>query len=245
MNNVKQTEYRTYWTSMIHAMGCFILSTIAMWYICGDGKTVFNNDECMNTPRYIHVWALLHTCGYFTQDACWLFFVSGGHTALDYQTYAHHIVATVTFYQTLYYMDFMIVFGVMLLFIEVSSIFLSLRFILFAHGYGETKLYGINALVAFVAFLLGRVFFQTYIIVWVGFDWIARAYMKKDLTVFKAVVVAELMTMVILSLVLNAYWFMLMTKMIIRVINRALAKKKDTDEEKLELVKADSLALGN
>ena len=49
--------------------------------------------------------------------------------------------------------------------------------------------------------------------------------------------------MVILSIVLNSYWMLLMIKMITRVIKRALAPPKpDENIEKIELVKADSLA---
>jgi len=144
MDRAKQTVYRAYILSVVHAIVCVILATISMWYICGDGKTVFNSDECLNTPRYIHIWALLHTCGYFMTDFFFMYFVVGGDTALDYQTYAHHLVATATFYQTLYFMDFMVVFGVMLLFIEISTIFLSVRWLLFTHGQGETGAYKIN-----------------------------------------------------------------------------------------------------
>ena len=98
MNTVKRTEYRTYIISIIHAFGAVFLATISMWYICGDGKTVFNTDECMNTVRYVHIWALLHTCGYFISDFFFLFFVIKGNSTLDYQTYAHHLVAVFTFY---------------------------------------------------------------------------------------------------------------------------------------------------
>ena len=61
-----------------------ILAVISMWFICGDGKTVFNSDECINTPRYIHIWALLHTCGYFLTDFFFMWFIVKGDTSLDY-----------------------------------------------------------------------------------------------------------------------------------------------------------------
>ena len=51
--------------------------------------------------------------------------------------------------------------------------------------------------------------------------------------------------MVVLSIVLNSYWFWLMLKMIIRVVKRALNPPPEENEEKIELVKADSLALQN
>ena len=43
------------------------------------------------------------------------------------------------------------------------------------------------------------------------------------MTLYGMTVVTELIILVVLSLVLNAYWFMLMAKMIIRVIRRSLA----------------------
>ena len=98
MTTTKQTEYRTYVTSITHALGAVFLSTIAMFYICGGNQTVFNSDECINTVRYIHIWALIHTNGYFIVDFFFIFFVIKGNTALDYQTYAHHIIAVFTFY---------------------------------------------------------------------------------------------------------------------------------------------------
>jgi len=84
MNAVKKTEYRSYIVSPVHALVAVILSTISMFFICGDGKTVFNNDECMNTVRYVHVWALLHTCGYFFVDFFFLWFIVKGDSTLDY-----------------------------------------------------------------------------------------------------------------------------------------------------------------
>ena len=65
--------------------------------------------------------------------------------------------------------------------------------------------------------------------------------MKKNLTLYKALVVTEMAIMVILSIVLNSYWFILMINMIIRMIKK-LQAPKDKDEETIELVKADALA---
>lgn len=192
-----------------------------MLFICGDGKTVFNNDECMNTVRYVHIWAMLHTCGYFLNDFFWLWFVVKGDSTLDYQTYAHHLIATTTYYQTLYFMDFMCVFGCILLFIEISTPFTCMRWLLFTHGLQETKWYAINALCAFLTFFGGRCIFQFYVVIWFGFDWVYAEYQKKNLTTYQAIVVSEMMAMVILSMVLNSYWMWLMIKMLIRVIKRA------------------------
>ena len=151
------------------------------------------------------------------------------------------MVATATFYQTLYFMDFMIVFGVMLLFIEVSTIFISFRWLLFTHGHGDSMIYKINGLVSFFVFFLGRVIYQFYIVIFIGIDWVYWEYMRKNLTPYKALVITEMAIMVILSIVLNSYWFMLMVNMLIRTIKK-LTASKENNEEKIELVKADALA---
>ena len=54
-----------------------------------------------------------------------------------------------------------------------------------------------------------------------------------------------MVTMVLLSIVLNSYWMWLMIKMIVRVISRSLTEKNDEPIEKVELVKADALAIDN
>jgi|Transcript_653 hypothetical protein len=51
--------------------------------------------------------------------------------------------------------------------------------------------------------------------------------------------------MVILSMALNSYWMWLMIKMMYRVIRRALEPKPIDPIEKVELVKADALAMDN
>ena len=140
---------------------------------------------------------------------------------MDYQTYAHHIIAVTTFYQTLYFMDVMVVFGTMLLFMEVSTIFVSARWLLFTHGYAKSPIYAANAICMFFSFLLCRLIFQVYITGWYLFDWVYHEYMKKSLTFYQGTVVAEMTVMVILSIVLNGYWMWLMIKMIVRVIQRS------------------------
>ena len=75
MNTLKQTEYRTYVLSPLHSIAAVIMSVWAMWFVCGDDKTVFNDEECMNTVRYIHIWAVLHSCGYFMVDFFWAYVV--------------------------------------------------------------------------------------------------------------------------------------------------------------------------
>ena len=160
--------YRSYICSPIHAMTACFLATIAMFFICGGNKTVFNDNECLNTVRYIHIWALLHSTGYFIHDLYVQWVEVGGTSPIDYQTYAHHIIAAGTFYQTLYFMNFMVVFGVMLLFTEISTTYVAMRWLLYKHDMGSSRTYGANAVFMFIFFLFGRLIYQTYIVFWIA-----------------------------------------------------------------------------
>ena len=73
---------------------------------------------------------------------------------------------------------------------------------------------------SFFVFLLGRVIYQFYIVFFIGVDWVYWEYMRKNLTPYKACVITEMAIMVVLSIVLNSYWFILMVNMMIRMIKK-------------------------
>ena len=81
-------------------------------------------------------------------------------------------------------------------------------------------IYKVNALISFFMFLLGRIIFQFYIVFWFGVDWVYWEYNRKNLTIYKATVITEMAIMVILSIALNAHWFILMVQMLIRTIKK-------------------------
>ena len=110
-------------------------------------------------------------------------------------------------------MDFMVVFGVMLLFQEASTVFVSLRWPLYKHKMNDTTAYNINALAAFLSFLVLRVAYQIYITFFVAMDWVYAEIEKKSIGTLQAVAIGEMMLMVLLSLALNLYWMNLMCKM--------------------------------
>lgn len=129
----KQIEYRTNYVSPIHSIVCQVFSVVGMFFLCGGHETVFNSTECIETPRYWHIWAIIHTCCYFIVDFFFLMFGVGGTTNFDKQMYAHHVISAVTAYSTLVFMNFTVVFAVMLLFTEVSSVYVCMRWILYTH----------------------------------------------------------------------------------------------------------------
>lgn len=49
------------------------------------------------------------------------------------QMYAHHFVSVFTWYSTLYFMNFTVVFATAILFVEISTIFVATRWLLYTH----------------------------------------------------------------------------------------------------------------
>lgn len=151
--------YKSYVTSAMHAVGCVVFSTLAIWYVCPGEETALNSDHCVNTVRHIHIWSLLHTCGYFLSDFLVIWFLIQGSSTLDIQTLWHHALGAFVFYETLIFMDFCVVFGTMLLFTECSTFFLSVRYFLYTHDMTSSLWYYANVAVMFVVFLVGRLYY--------------------------------------------------------------------------------------
>ena len=156
-------EYRQYVVSPMHSLLAVMFATVTMFFMCGsndDGLiTVFNEFECLDQVRYWHYWAIMNTCGFFLTDFGYSFFVVKRNESLDVQMYVHHTLGFVTFFATIPFNNYMTVFGVMLLFVEVSSTYISLRWLLFAHDKGRGTCATLNSVAIFLAFLLGRVIF--------------------------------------------------------------------------------------
>ena len=133
LSREKQGAYRTNIEAMILAGICILTSVSAMFFICGDGKTPLNDDECMDTPRYLHIWALVNTCGYFIADTFNIAVLIRTFTTYDKQMLWHHVIACLTFMSTLAFMNFTVVIGVLLLFVEVSTPYIGIRWILYTH----------------------------------------------------------------------------------------------------------------
>ena len=246
---VKRVEYRTYCLSLFHAPIAVFLSFSAMVLVCGENETVFDNDQCFSTPRYIHIWSLLNTVAYFMQDLFFLIFVIGDTTTMGYQTYAHHAIAILTFYETAFYLDWMMIFGCLLLFVEISTIFLSLRTLMFNHGYDKTMFYNVNSLLLFFSFLFGRVIYQVVITFMLAMPKLYDEADKKSMTYMKMAVCLQLALMVFGSIGLNLYWFLLMINTVIRAIKRmgeSETPKGDIEVQKLVKpgqIKSDDLNL--
>lgn len=162
MKNTKQTEYRSYLLSPSHSTTAVILSILGTFDSCSEGN-IFTNQECMNTPKFIHIWALQHTCAWFIVDSFFIGVIIRGTSAFDLQMYAHHFVSVFTWYSTLYFMNFTVVIASAILFVEISTIFISFRWLLYTHGQKEAMITQVNTVVSFFAFLIGRFIYMWWL----------------------------------------------------------------------------------
>ena len=75
-------------------------------------------------------------------------------------------------------MNWMMIFGCMLLFIEVSTVFVSARTLLFYHGMQSSLIYNINGIVALIMFFLSRIVYQIGITLVMGLPYYIRDVTK-------------------------------------------------------------------
>lgn len=162
MKQTKQTEYRGYLISPLHSTTAVILSILGTFDSCSEGN-IFTNSECMNTPKFIHIWALQHTCAWFIVDSFFIGVIIRGTSGFDLQMYAHHFVSVFTWYSTLYFMNFTVVMANAILFVEISTIFISFRWLLYTHGQKEALITQVNTVVSFFAFLIGRFIYMWWL----------------------------------------------------------------------------------
>jgi hypothetical protein len=59
---------------MVHAPLSAFNSVYCTYFICGSGKTFFNNFECANTVLYGHMWGLNFSAAYLLVDFCVLIY---------------------------------------------------------------------------------------------------------------------------------------------------------------------------
>lgn len=215
MDQKRQVHYRTFVISPFHNIGACVFAVFAMFYVCGDNAagekiTVFNTPECFETCRYLHVWALLHTCGYFIVDIIYTALVINEHSDLDKQMYGHHILSALSFYLTFLYMNWITVFCCLIMFVEISSTYVCVRWLLYTHKAQNSWVSSVNAMFLFFTFLFGRLIFQLYITIAFAAPWYYVTYMDGAVLLWWMYVVNTiLLSSLALSIGMNIYWMAL------------------------------------
>ena len=127
-------EYRMQVNGLVHATLATIFSVYCMFYTCPDGKTFLNNEECRTVARNSHVWTCLFTASYLLVDTVFILAFLGISTPIDKQTLVHHLVGFINYYLAFWQLGFPITIGACLIFLEVSTPFVVIRWLFFHHG---------------------------------------------------------------------------------------------------------------
>ena len=88
---------------------------------------------------------------------------SGYTDSLTQIMHVHHIVAAVLCYMCFYIQGMPAVVTVLSLVLEVSTIFINLKWLLFEFKLGETAIYELNKICFFFSYLFARIIFQSFL----------------------------------------------------------------------------------
>ena len=123
--------------------------------------------------------------------------------------YAHHTLSSLAFYLTFLYMNWITVFCVMIMFVEISSTYLCVRWLLYTHKAQNSWVSSLNAILLFFTFLFGRLVFQLFISISLGAPYYYDFFMHTKLEWWEVVVNIILITTLLLSIGMNSYWMAL------------------------------------
>lgn len=90
---------------------------------------------------------------------------------------------------------------------EMSTIFVVLRWLLFHHGYKGSTLQALNSVFLFCTFIFGRVVYQSILVYDYMWDWLMLQWFQKENVsfVYKLILV-EMFTAVLINVALNFLW---------------------------------------
>ena len=178
----KKLEFTAYFTGSLHAL----LSTMAAFYgifmSCDGyekGVTPINDYTCLSKPKDIHYKIVIFTATYLVYDFILYFGLVGPKGTLAKQTFIHHVMGASGMYITIYTGGVPVVFSVISLVIEFSSIFANLRWFTFEFKVKSVIWPAINSGLLFLTYLAFRIIFQTYIAFKLCYPWIYQAMINK------------------------------------------------------------------
>jgi len=206
-------------TSSLHAI---FVSVGVLFFLSSHGMTYHPNNG--RSPELNYVWVV--SIGYSVFDLIsmgrrWKYF---GVSFL-----IHHLVMIIAeLYELIY--NYNTWAASLLLLSEISTPFLNMRWWLFTFGLHEGRLYFINGILLYLFFLFGRVL-PAYLCIFIH-CWSIYLY-RSEMDQKELYIYTFLVSFFVL---LNTYWFILLTNKTLGVLKDALGpKKKEGQERKKEL----------
>ena len=96
--------------------------------------------------------------------------------------------------------------GAALLFMEISTPFVVLRWLLFHHEMKASCIQATNSVLLFVTFIFGRVFVQAYLLYEFAGGWLYETWFVRDgVPLAYKVILIEMAITILISVILNLY----------------------------------------
>lgn len=123
--------------------------------------------------------------------------------------YLHHIIATFTGYATLVFMNYAVVIGVLLLFTEISTTYVSLRWMIYTHKADKSTCGIINTVTLFFTFLFGRLIYQLWLVFLYGLPKLINSFETETMEWWEVTLILEISVAIFVSIIMNCFWMYL------------------------------------
>ena len=125
-------EFDLYAVAVVHAVVASWFAYDCFFYSCRNpSENPLSDEKCLMTYGDYEFKIMLNTCGYLVFDFICYKFIVKAKGAIAIQTYLHHILGSIAYYSALYTEGAPIKLGVISLALEVSTIFINLRWFTF------------------------------------------------------------------------------------------------------------------
>lgn len=107
-----------------------------------------------------------------------------------------------------------------MLFTEISTIFICIRWFLYTHGYGHSCIAVVNTCMVFISFAFFRVTFQLFAVFGYGLPLLIKQFQSQTMNWWQVTLMLEMAAAILASVFLNCFWFALIIKQVVRMVQR-------------------------
>jgi hypothetical protein len=158
LSTYDQADYLSRITAQVHALISSVLSYYLMFYMCGDGKTFFNDDQCYYNATPLAITSLCISFGYISFDLIIIMKDIQDFSSLGMQNVVHHLISMTASLTALFVGGYVINSAVATAFTEVSTIFLHIRYYMIKAKCASGKPFLIVVLIFIGLFIYARLY---------------------------------------------------------------------------------------
>lgn len=133
-----------------------------------------------------------------------------------------------------------LVFGAAMLWLEISTIFVAFRWMMFFHDIKGDWRQHINTFLCAVTFILFRTVFQLYAVIFVGLPFLYETFFVETGTgiyyYLYLALLAEFFIAVLINIIMNCYWSLLVLLQILRIFTKGQAADSEFVNNKIDKV---------